>query len=107
MAIGKARGVVVGTGGNTEIGKIQKNLEESSDFKTPLQQKIDQFGHQLSKVDMVGRFWGKGGRVFDVCGVAMGRGSRVVLKWSVYVLMLLCCFYNIYTDAFFLFFIFF
>ncbi|ESN96009.1 hypothetical protein HELRODRAFT_185062 [Helobdella robusta] len=50
IAIGKARGIVVGTGLNTEIGKIQKNLNEDSDFKTPLQQKLDEFGHQLSKL---------------------------------------------------------
>jgi len=31
-------------------GKIQKNLENDEDFKTPLQQKLDEFGEQLSKV---------------------------------------------------------
>lgn len=31
-------------------GKIQKNLEVDEEFKTPLQQKLDEFGHQLSKV---------------------------------------------------------
>jgi len=31
-------------------GKIQKNLESDEDFKTPLQQKLDEFGQQLSKV---------------------------------------------------------
>jgi len=31
-------------------GKIQKNLESDEDFKTPLQQKLDEFGEQLSKV---------------------------------------------------------
>jgi len=31
-------------------GKIQKNLETDEDFKTPLQQKLDEFGQQLSKV---------------------------------------------------------
>jgi len=50
VASGKARGVVIGTGSNTEIGKIQKNLETDEDFKTPLQQKLDEFGQQLSKV---------------------------------------------------------
>ena len=50
MASGKARGVVVGTGLNTEIGKIRDNLTQQEDEKTPLQQKIDEFGQQLSKV---------------------------------------------------------
>jgi len=31
-------------------GKIQKNLESDEEFKTPLQQKLDEFGQQLSKV---------------------------------------------------------
>ena len=31
-------------------GRIQKHLEGESDTKTPLQQKLDEFGHQLSKV---------------------------------------------------------
>jgi len=50
VASGKARGVVVGTGLNTEIGKIRDNLTQQEDEKTPLQQKIDEFGQQLSKV---------------------------------------------------------
>lgn len=50
VASGKARGIVIGTGINTEIGKIQKNLETDEEFKTPLQQKLDEFGQQLSKV---------------------------------------------------------
>jgi len=33
-------------------GKIQKNLETDEDFKTPLQQKLDEFGQQLSKVSL-------------------------------------------------------
>jgi len=33
-----------------DAGKIQKNLENDEDFKTPLQQKLDEFGQQLSKV---------------------------------------------------------
>jgi len=34
------------------VGKIQKNLEDDEDFKTPLQQKLDEFGQQLSKVSL-------------------------------------------------------
>ena len=50
MASGKARGVVVGTGLQTEIGKIRTDLTQQEDEKTPLQQKLDEFGQQLSKV---------------------------------------------------------
>jgi len=50
VATGKALGIVVGTGVNTEIGKIRNKIAESDDEKTPLQEKLDEFGEQLSKV---------------------------------------------------------
>ncbi|XP_069992062.1 calcium-transporting ATPase sarcoplasmic/endoplasmic reticulum type isoform X2 [Penaeus vannamei] len=50
VAAGKARGVVVGTGLNTAIGKIRTQMAETEEIKTPLQQKLDEFGEQLSKV---------------------------------------------------------
>ncbi|CAF2384138.1 unnamed protein product [Rotaria sp. Silwood2] len=50
IATGKCRGVVVGTGLNTEIGKIQSVMADTEEEKTPLQQKLDEFGEQLSKV---------------------------------------------------------
>jgi len=50
VAAGKARGVVIGTGQQTAIGKIRDEMAESEEMKTPLQQKLDEFGEQLSKV---------------------------------------------------------
>ena len=50
VASGKARGIVTGTGLNTEIGKIRRDIGEEEDVKTPLQVKLDEFGQQLSKV---------------------------------------------------------
>lgn len=50
VAAGKARGIVVGTGLNTAIGKIRTEMSETEEIKTPLQQKLDEFGEQLSKV---------------------------------------------------------
>lgn len=50
VAAGKARGVVMGTGLNTAIGKIRTEMTETEEIKTPLQQKLDEFGEQLSKV---------------------------------------------------------
>ena len=50
VASGKARGIVFGTGLNTEIGKIRTEMVETESEKTPLQQKLDEFGEQLSKV---------------------------------------------------------
>merc|ERR1712128_369590 len=50
VAAGKARGVVIGTGTATAIGKIRDEMADSEEIKTPLQQKLDEFGEQLSKV---------------------------------------------------------
>ncbi|CAG5118220.1 unnamed protein product, partial [Candidula unifasciata] len=50
IAAGKCRGVVIGTGLNTEIGKIRNEMMETETEKTPLQQKLDEFSNQLSKV---------------------------------------------------------
>uniref|UniRef100_A0A3Q0RHJ2 Calcium-transporting ATPase n=1 Tax=Amphilophus citrinellus TaxID=61819 RepID=A0A3Q0RHJ2_AMPCI len=50
IAAGKAVGVVVATGGNTEIGKIRDEMATTEQERTPLQQKLDEFGQQLSKV---------------------------------------------------------
>ncbi|KAL4609586.1 sarcoplasmic/endoplasmic reticulum calcium ATPase 2 [Arapaima gigas] len=50
IAAGKAVGVVVATGVNTEIGKIRDEMASTEQEKTPLQQKLDEFGQQLSKV---------------------------------------------------------
>ncbi|KAJ1358402.1 hypothetical protein KIN20_016818 [Parelaphostrongylus tenuis] len=50
VSSGKARGVVFGTGLDTEIGKIRTEMAETESERTPLQQKLDEFGEQLSKV---------------------------------------------------------
>ncbi|VDP30800.1 unnamed protein product, partial [Schistosoma mattheei] len=50
IAAGKARGIVVCTGLMTEIGKIRNQMMDTEPDKTPLQQKLDEFGQQLSKV---------------------------------------------------------
>ncbi|KAL1237687.1 Calcium-transporting ATPase sarcoplasmic/endoplasmic reticulum type [Trichinella spiralis] len=50
VASGRARCIVVGTGLNTEIGKIRTEMVQTETERTPLQQKLDEFGEQLSKV---------------------------------------------------------
>ncbi|XP_056313920.1 LOW QUALITY PROTEIN: sarcoplasmic/endoplasmic reticulum calcium ATPase 1 [Danio aesculapii] len=50
IAAGRAIGVVVSTGVSTEIGKIRNQMASTEQEKTPLQQKLDEFGQQLSKV---------------------------------------------------------
>ncbi|GHU53956.1 ATPase [Clostridia bacterium] len=48
VAYGRGIGVVVGTGMNTEMGKIADKLSESSEERTPLQQRLDSLGKVLS-----------------------------------------------------------
>ncbi|NXX45493.1 AT2A3 ATPase, partial [Tricholaema leucomelas] len=50
IAAGRAVGVVIATGVYTEIGKIRNQMAETEPEKTPLQQKLDEFSQQLSKV---------------------------------------------------------
>ncbi|CAL8266767.1 unnamed protein product, partial [Gadus morhua 'NCC'] len=50
IAAGKAIGIAVATGVTTEIGKIRDQMAATEQEKTPLQQKLDEFGEQLSKV---------------------------------------------------------
>ncbi len=50
IASGKCVGIVIGTGLDTEIGKIRTEMVETETERTPLQQKLDEFGEQLSKV---------------------------------------------------------
>ena len=50
VSSGKARGVVIGTGSSTAIGKINEAMVATEEIKTPLQQKLDDFAEQLSKV---------------------------------------------------------
>ena len=47
---GKARGIVSGTRTSTAIGMINEALTAAKEIKTPLQQKLDDFAEQLSKV---------------------------------------------------------
>mmetsp|Transcript_13895 Transcript_13895/g.22962 ORF Transcript_13895/g.22962 Transcript_13895/m.22962 type:complete len:1040 (-) Transcript_13895:45-3164(-) len=49
---GKARGIVFGTGSKTEIGKIRREVIDTDAVKTPLKEKLDEFGNLLSKVIM-------------------------------------------------------
>lgn len=50
IAAGRATGIAVATGVSTEIGKIRDQMAATEQEKTPLQQKLDEFGEQLSKV---------------------------------------------------------
>lgn len=47
---GQAKGVVVGIGQNTEIGKIKETIENTEEVQSPLQQKLEEFSELLTKV---------------------------------------------------------
>jgi Ca2+ transporting ATPase len=49
VAVGNAVGVVVATGKNTEIGKISETISNEEDRKTPLKERIEEFGDALCK----------------------------------------------------------
>ncbi len=47
VAAGRGRAVVVSTGQSTEVGKIARMTDEAEEPKTPLEQRIQQFGRVL------------------------------------------------------------
>lgn len=47
VTYGRGKGIVVGTGMDSEIGKIATMLNETEDEKTPLQEKLSSFGKLL------------------------------------------------------------
>ncbi|WP_373495508.1 cation-translocating P-type ATPase, partial [Aquiflexum sp.] len=47
VTYGQGRGIVVATGDNTEVGKIQQSIASAQDLETPLTLKIKSFSHML------------------------------------------------------------
>lgn len=50
VTVGTAEGVVVGTGGNTEIGKIAHMVNEVEEELTPMQKKLDDLGRKIGAI---------------------------------------------------------
>lgn len=72
-------GVVVATGGNTEIGKIRDEMASTEQERTPLQQKLDEFGQQLSKVPPALLFLSCGGGVWHSYSTGLITGDFIDL----------------------------
>uniref|UniRef100_A0A8P4GLY9 Calcium-transporting ATPase n=1 Tax=Dicentrarchus labrax TaxID=13489 RepID=A0A8P4GLY9_DICLA len=73
---GKAKGIVIGTGENSEFGEVFKMMQAEEAPKTPLQKSMDLLGKQLSLysfgiigvIMLVG--WLQGKRTLDILAVA-------------------------------------
>ncbi|PPJ44559.1 hypothetical protein C0075_25870, partial [Rhizobium sp. KAs_5_22] len=50
---GRAVGIVIRTGLDTEIGKISQAIEKNEESQTPLEKKISKFGYVISCVAAV------------------------------------------------------
>lgn len=68
---GSAKGVVVHTGMNTELGKISELVSEAEEEKTPLEQHLDQLGNRL--------VWFALGTILVVAVAGILRGKEFLL----------------------------
>ncbi|OGS23444.1 MAG: carbonate dehydratase [Elusimicrobia bacterium RIFOXYB2_FULL_48_7] len=83
VTYGKAKGVVVATGDNTEIGRISQLIQGADDLQTPLTIKIGHFSHKLLWVILavsfitflVGILRGQGAVLMFMAAVAMAVGA--------------------------------
>lgn len=68
VTYGRGVGVVVATGGQTEVGKIAAMIQSVPDMRTPMQIRLDKLGKALAVISLVVCF------VIFVIGLCYGRG---------------------------------
>lgn len=81
VARGRAEGIVVRTGMETELGKIAGLIQEMDEGRTPLQKKLAQVGKHLSLAGMVAA------AAIFVLGLSMGSGIGETLLTAVSLLV--------------------
>uniref|UniRef100_A0A8B9THS3 Calcium-transporting ATPase n=1 Tax=Anas platyrhynchos TaxID=8839 RepID=A0A8B9THS3_ANAPL len=100
---GKAKGIVIGTGENSEFGEVFKMMQAEEAPKTPLQKSMDLLGKQLSLysfgiigvIMLVG--WLQGKHILDMFTIGLALGvmrmvkKRAIVKKLPIVETLGCC----------------
>lgn len=76
---GRAKGVVVATGSNTELGKIAKNIFETESSKAPVQQKIEQFTKAIAVLVLVSSL------VIFLSGILLGESIKSMFLTAIAV----------------------
>ncbi|MDD5269747.1 MAG: HAD-IC family P-type ATPase [Candidatus Omnitrophica bacterium] len=76
---GRGKGVVVGTGLKTALGRIAKDVKELSITKNPLQEKIERFAHFIGALSI------GGAAVIFALGMALGFKAAEMFKTAVAV----------------------
>ncbi len=74
---GAAEGVVVGTGMNTELGRISRLVEEADDAATPLEQRLDRLGQRLLWLSLAIA------ALVAALGIGVGRPAWLIIETAI------------------------
>uniref|UniRef100_A0A8B9IJV1 P-type Ca(2+) transporter n=1 Tax=Anser cygnoides TaxID=8845 RepID=A0A8B9IJV1_ANSCY len=78
---GKAKGIVIGTGENSEFGEVFKMMQAEEAPKTPLQKSMDLLGKQLSlySFGIIGKIYAKQLQIIFLAVAAIPEGLPIVV----------------------------
>lgn len=74
---GSGKGVVTGTGMNTELGKISELVEEAEKSETPLQVKLDNLGKKLAWITLGIAF------LIGITGIVVGQDPAKMIETAI------------------------